>query len=197
VGHTDVVQPSELTESGELCVRRLAHLQMQVRSGDPLPSLAVVSIVAIVEAHNTRVLDALAAISGIRDTVVGSTLYDRAEDDLRRSWDSRMSWLRKAFDVSVAGSSQYQSFCVLIELRNTLVHGDGRLTDFQVRTILQLLVLRRNLRSVLDVDCVGRNVVLGQRTIGRAFRVAREFVCHFDRILISKQAGLVTYPLMN
>lgn len=71
-----------------------------------------------------------------------------------------------------------------IELRNAVVHGDMSLTDMQVEKLASMVQLKRRLWAVLGVECLGRRLVLGDRTASKAATVSVEFVRHFDSKVI-------------
>jgi hypothetical protein len=144
----------------------------------------IVETVTIVEAHVSRLLQRVFALSGVEQTPVGRLLYQNHRDDIFRSWENRVHWLTRILGLQLAASSSYQQFRTLVELRNALVHGDGTLTEFQSKDMNKALALRRDLASTLAVQVVGTRLLMGDETVKRGIAVARVFVRELDAAVI-------------
>jgi hypothetical protein len=70
--------------------------------------------------------------------------------------------------------------CV-IELRNSLVDGEGKLTDFQVRDFGRTCALKHEMSSRLGVRLEGRTIVLMPGVGRKAVELSREMVHHLDK----------------
>jgi len=105
------------------------------------------------------------------------------------TWSDRTTWLSKGFGVPIAGTTAYQDLDTAIQVRNAVAHGDEQLTDLQTRTVAKTLILRRNIRKVLQIDAIGR-LRYGTETPVRAESLARSFVLYFDEALLSEYPEL-------
>ncbi|MEU0028785.1 hypothetical protein [Streptomyces sp. NPDC006335] len=117
-------------------------------------------------------------------------LHAEVEDSIYRSWESRRKWLSSAFGVNIAGDKQSQDFNAVIDLRNCIVHGDGRLTDLQVAKNKDFFRIREDLPRILGVGLNGRIVIITPDTPLKAATVSRDFILHFDRAVLNKFSNL-------
>lgn len=169
------VDPAKLTESGEHCLARLSALSLLDL---PVPQF-VTSAMTVVEIHVSRVLARLIVLSDLQATKLGAALVDQMRDDMNRTWDSRMSWLNRGFGLAIAGEVESQRLNDVTELRNAVVHGDGRLTDFQTASLTRVIALQRDLRRHLDVQAAGA-IRYGPKAASLVEGAIRTFVIFFD-----------------
>ncbi len=171
-----VVDPSNLTESGERCLRRIAAFAQT-----PMPEgQLATAVTTAVEVHINRVLGRLIVLSNLQASPFAEAMIAELEDALIRTWESRMSWLARGFGIAVTGRQPYQRFDATIQLRNAIVHGDGQLTDLQQKSLAKLTALKRNLWTALSVQCIGLVPVPTASTHAAIIDVARVFVASFD-----------------
>src|SRR5579859_291694 len=97
------------------------------------PDWLVVTCVTCVESHFDRVLRSLIAVSGVGENKFFNSMYEAIRDDIFKTWDSRLKWLDDGFGVAISGDSAIQDFRTMVDLRNAIVHGRGRLTEMQQR----------------------------------------------------------------
>ncbi|PWW24880.1 hypothetical protein JD79_04071 [Geodermatophilus normandii] len=101
-------------------------------------------------------------------------------DDLQRTWDSRANWLKEGFGLRVKDDPTYGDFNLVVEVRNAVVHGGGRLTDFQMSSIHKTVALRRDLDRRLDIDATAE-LRFGSSSLTRIVEAVRNYVHFFDR----------------
>jgi hypothetical protein len=148
-----VIDPAKLTESGERCLRRLVELQRLGLPGEQL----VTAIGTAVEVHVARVLARLVTLSVVLDHRFGSALLARVEKDMNKSWPGRLGWFKSGFDLPIAESLTWGRFETVIEIRSSVVHGDGALSDMQSGGSVQALIkLHRRFFDDLHVEFPGR-----------------------------------------
>ena len=178
------VDPAELTESGERCLLRLTELpRLQ------LPTEQLITVIGtVVEGHVSRILARLIVLSKIDESPFGNALLQSQVDSMDNTWPDRNHWLTRGFELAYPGLSPYQSFDVLVQARNAIVHGDGALTDRQTRKIKDLLILRKDFQKKLDATVRGR-LQFGDTSAKRAMEIARGFVVAFDKEVILKHPG--------
>ncbi|MFI7140835.1 hypothetical protein ACIBQ5_24810 [Streptomyces massasporeus] len=121
---------------------------------------------------------------------LGRKLHAEVEDSIYRSWESRRKWLSSAFGVNITGDKQTQDFNAVIDLRNCIVHGDGRLTDLQVAKHKDFFRIREQLPRVLGVGLNGRSVILTPETPLKSATVSRDFILHFDHAVLNEFSHL-------
>lgn len=117
-------------------------------------------------------------------------LHAEVEDSIFRTWEARRKWLSSAFDINVSGERASQEFDAVIDLRNSIVHGDGQLTDLQLSKLKDFFRLRDQYVRVLSAQVSGRFITLSSDVAVRAATVSRDFVLHFDRVLLTKFPAL-------
>jgi hypothetical protein len=176
-----------LTESGETALRRIIPLGARFydeRDNDGIRAV-VVSCATLVEAHVDTVLKCLFSSDEAMTLPLGKKLHAEVEDSIYRTWESRRKWLSSAFSVNITGDKQTQDFNAVIDLRNCLVHGDGRLTDLQVAKAKDFFRIKEQLPRVLKVKLNGRTVILTADVPMLSATVSRDFILHFDGAVLS------------
>lgn len=177
-----VIDPALLTESGERCIHRLAELgELRLPSAQLITALGTA-----VEVHVSRILVRLIVLSDVQESDLGSVMLTELEREMTRSWSSRSSWLKRGFAVEYEGEPQSQAFQSLVELRNSVVHGDGAASDEQERKgTSKLKELRKAFARYLDVEFYGQ-ARFSASTPALAMDIARNFVAHFDARVLAR-----------
>lgn len=188
------IDPAKLTSSGEKCLTRLADLQMQSHREGFSSDWIITSTVTALDAHTSRLLAQLIDLSSVRANVAGNAMYEHLREEMYRSWPNKLDWFKKAMQLPLAGDRPFQEFEVVIDLRNALVHGDGLLTPIQVRSLPKLVLLRKQLAKLLNVDCVGKRVHLSSDTPTRALAIARAFLVRCDEVVLHRYPTIFTFP---
>lgn len=191
MGTTELKQWT-LTDSGENALRRIIPLGARTydeRDHDGIRA-SVVSCATLVEAHVDRVLKHLFNSDEAMRLPLAIKLHAEVEDSIYRSWESRRKWLSSAFEVNITGDKQTQDFNAVIDLRNCIVHGDGRLTDLQIAKNKDFFRIREQLPRVLEVALNGRMVILTTDTPLKSATVSRDFVLHFDHAVLRRFPNL-------
>jgi hypothetical protein len=178
----------QLTESGEGVLRRVSILGTTQYTDTDQDSIraAVVSCATLVEAHVDKAIKSLFAADAAMTLPLARVLHAEVEDSIFRTWESRRKWLSSAFGINVSGERTSQEFDAVIDLRNSIVHGDGRLTDLQLSRLKDLFRLKDQYVRVLSAQVNGRSITLSSEVAVRAATVSRDFVLHFDRVLLAK-----------
>jgi len=146
-------------------------------------------VVSSVEAYVDSILRTLIAASGYNQTAFFRAMLAELEDKIYQSWAERHSWLKKGFSVSIAGSAAAYDLLTLVDLRNALFHGNGRLTEKQSGGTAALIDLEHRLWRTLEVRTENRVVHLASSTGGRAVGVARAYIFALDTEVRLKQPG--------
>ncbi|MBT2381467.1 hypothetical protein J7E90_30265 [Streptomyces sp. ISL-111] len=147
---------------------------------------AVVSCATLVEAHVDKAIKSLFSDDAAMSFPLARTLHREVEDSIFRTWDSRRKWLSAAFNINVSGDKASQDFDAVIDLRNSIVHGDGQLTDLQVSKYKDLFRLKEQYARVLAAQANGRMIAFSSEVAVRSAIVSRDFVLHFDKVLLTK-----------
>ncbi|MFG1751434.1 hypothetical protein [Streptosporangium sandarakinum] len=124
------------------------------------------------------------------DSVFVSALLASVGDDPFKTWDSRLTWLSNGFAISLKGDRPTGKFLSVVDVRNSIVHGDGKLTSMQVGKVSQFVNLRREL-SDLAIEISATRLIFSQESSTLAIIACREFVCHLDEM------ALKAYPVLR
>lgn len=169
--------------SGEMTILRIAALLTEAEQDDGDGSGFVVSFVTLTEAHVDASLRYLFSASGVTENRLGKQLYTELQDSIYRTWDSRYKWLAQAFDIKVKGQRFEQDFSLLVELRNSIVHGGGYLTTPQAAKVPQMIAIRSGLQRCLGLESHGRKFLLDDKIIVPAARICRNYIRSFDEAI--------------
>lgn len=141
---------------------------------------SVVTFVTIAEAHVDASVRKLFIDSGALDHALSQRLYGEVHDSIHRSWDSRYRWLSQAFGVTLQGTKVEQDFRLLVELRNSIVHGNGEMTSLQMSKVPQMISIRAGLFAALGLESHGRTFLLNQDIVIPAAKICRDYILAFD-----------------
>jgi hypothetical protein len=133
-----------------------------------------------------KVIKSLFSADAAMSFPLARALHREVEDSIFRTWDARRKWLNAAFDINVSGDKASQDFDAVIDLRNSIVHGDGQLTDLQVSKFKDLFRLKEQYARVLSAQVNGRIITFPSEVAVRSAIVSRDFVLHFDKVLLTK-----------
>lgn len=187
-GKAVVINPALLTMSGERTLRRAVALASVAMP----PEQFLTALGTAVEVHVSRLVGFLVSLSDVDKTTFGRELIAAVEDDLTRTWRDRNRWLTRGFGIPVAGHAPWQRFDTVVEARNTVVHGDGYLSDLQAsRTLQQISELRARYRKELDIGLNGGRLQFAASSVDLAHNAARQYVSYLDG------AVLVRYPAVR
>jgi hypothetical protein len=118
--------------------------------------------------------------SGYDSSAFGRVMFEELTDRIHQTWSERHTWLSRAFDVHISGTAASQDMMTLVELRNALVHGAGRLTHRQTRGVGALIELEKRLQVLFSVRADSRGLVLAPDSATRAVEVARAYILALD-----------------
>jgi hypothetical protein len=141
---------------------------------------AVIGVATTAEVYVDRLLDLLVDASDVASNHVGSVMLGAVRGDMHRSWSDRYQWMKNAFDISINGSRPAQDLAAVIQVRNALIHGNGRLTRLQTRGFAQALRLQSDLQRVLNVTSQGLAINLSNDTAYLSSQIGRRFVQALD-----------------
>nr|WSY51779.1 hypothetical protein OG999_17690 [Streptomyces sp. NBC_00886] len=169
--------------SGEMTILRIASLLAEAEQDKGDGSSYVVSFATLTEAHVDACLRHLFSASGVTENGLAKQMYTELQDSIYRTWDSRYKWLAQAFDVKVKGQRFEQDFGLLVELRNSIVHGGGHLTALQSAKVPQMIAIRSGLQRCLGLESHGRKFLLDCKIIVPAARICRDYIQGFDEAI--------------
>ncbi|MCX5226290.1 hypothetical protein [Streptomyces sp. NBC_00233] len=181
-----------LTESGEVVLRRVGILGTTPFANSDQDGIraAVVSCATLVEAHVDKVIKSLFSFDAAMALPLTRVLHAEVQDSIFRTWESRRKWLATAFGLNISGDRQSQEFDAVIDLRNSIVHGDGQLTDLQLSRFKDLFRLKEQYARVLSAQMNGRSITLSSEVALRSAIVSRDFILHFDNELLVRFPAL-------
>jgi hypothetical protein len=181
---------NKVTASGILCLEELVHITLLDSQAEVPPDWLVTTCATCVESHFDRVLRSLIAASGVRQNKFSNSLYEFLHDDIFKTWDSRLNWLKNGFSVAIAGERTIQDFRTVVDLRNAIVHGQGNLTEVQQKNLQKLLDLKRNLTRLLNVQFSGHKVLIPPDVGLKVIRICRDAVIFFDNSIFQEYPGI-------
>ena len=158
----------------------LRDVTLMHTSGAPAALDLVVGVATRVEGYVDTVLHRLIERTDYRRQPFLAAMYADLELSIFQSWRDRFRWLANGFGISIAGTAEAQQLQVLIELRNAVVHGGGRLTERQTRDVNELITLEHSARRVFHVDVDRSRLIPSEKTRDATVSVGREFVIAFD-----------------
>lgn len=173
-----------LSSSGEEAIRRISALlkeaeDLRTDSGGN----EVVAFATLTESHVDKTIRQLFSNSGVFEDEVSRRLYLEVQDSVHRSWDSRYKWLSHAFNVKIAGERFEQDFNLIVELRNSIIHGNGSLTSLQASKVPQMISIRAGLRRTLGLESHGRKFLLNGAIVVPAAKICRDYIFGFDALV--------------
>lgn len=182
----------QLTSSGDQCLAALARLAQEKRTqGGRGGAWTIISATTLAEGHADWILRSLLLLSQIDVSPLGAALLSASQDDMFRTWESRLEWLKDGFGIAIAGDRPTQDFMTVVSVRNAIVHGNGRLTNMQARSLDQLVQLRKRLAGSLDIKLSATQLILGEDSAVRALAISREFVIHLDKSALSAEPSVM------
>lgn len=170
-----------ISTSGETTIHRIASLLTESNHGDKGRGSVVVTFATLTEAHVDASIRQLFSLSGVLESELSRHLYSEVQDSIYRTWDSRYRWLSQAFDIKVKGTRYEQDFGLLVELRNSIVHGNGSLTSLQVSKVPQMIAIRTGLKRCLGLEAEGRKFLLNAGIAKPAAKICRDYIIGFDQ----------------
>lgn len=171
---------SSVGRVAEDAVRSLYRLDAASRS-DPASIVAMAA--ALAESVADRLIDELVALSGLSDSRLGSSLLKASAPSFHQSWQKRHELLSSGFGISVRGRASWRDLDVVVQVRNALMHGQGFLTDMQVRNAATALKLSRRVEEVLGSQIQAREILLGEDAGERAVEVAAAYIIELDSLV--------------
>jgi hypothetical protein len=184
------VDLTKVTASGILCLEELVQITLLDSQAEVPPDWLVITCATCVESHFDRVLRSLIAASGVRQNEFSNSLYEFLHDDIFKTWDSRLNWLKNGFSVTIAGDRTIQDFRTVIDLRNAIVHGQGHLTEMQQKNLQKLLDLKRNLTRLLNVQFSGDKVLIPPDIGLKVVRICRDAVIFLDNSVLQEYPNI-------
>lgn len=142
-------------------------------------------MISILEAFTTASLvDRVEPLVPQSGTKVLQDIYERAEDRAIGSWpeirNHYSAWL--GINLQEKSFSRWGELQALLDARNAIVHGMGRLTRRLARK--DLTALRRHF-ATLDLGLVGDEVQVPNNALGNAARLSCDFIRWLDSELRS------------
>lgn len=147
---------------------------------------AIISAIATVEAHVDATVKLLTDMDRQTRSKLGNYLVDQYESDFSRNWKSRQSVLRDGFGVFVESERVAQDLKIVVDVRNALMHGDGKLTDLQSAKWRTVVTLRRDMARRLDIELQGRRLVIGEGSAKKACSILIEYVLQLERSIYTQ-----------
>ena len=163
---------------------QISGLARQIQTVRPPIAYTVVEVTTVAETFVDRLVAQMVESSGVGATPFGQALLEATREDMSRTWDARYGWLKRGFGLQAGGSTQGQDLRTLVDLRNALVHGGGRLTDRQSSDLSKLIPLEKRLRELLAAEIEGRRVRFVGPTDWKAVGIVRAFILWADGAVV-------------
>ena len=151
---------------------------------------SVVNAVSVTEVYVDGLLGALVNAEVAKENQYVRALREDLGEKMFTTWSSRLGWLGRAFEVSIAGSDAQQEMFTVIEVRNAVVHGHGKLTRRQSATLQGVLDLERAFWDVCKVNVSGGVLSATDRTAAVVASVSARFIRQLDAAAALKHVWL-------
>jgi hypothetical protein len=181
---------TDLTRSGTLSLEELVQVTILSSQVEVPSDWIVVTCTTCIESHFDRVLNCLIEASGAGHDRFSNSLLENSRDEIFKTWDSRLKWLDSGFAVSIAGDRPIQEYRTLVELRNAIVHGQGSLTEIQLRNFQRLLDLKRRMTRLMEVQFHGHKVLLPPYIGPKVIQICRSAIVCLDTALLQAHPGI-------
>lgn len=173
----------------EPILRHLADLLAGLEGGTLPVQYAIVAASSESESYADQLLDLLIGSSPVNAVDFGRALIQDRWNQFFQSWDSRLTWLSRGFELP-NGTVEVQRVQILAHLRNSIVHGGGKLTRMQTESLAKQLTLEEDFRRNFDVAVDGGLLIFGDRSGAKGVGAARDFVLHMDTAARQKFSDL-------
>lgn len=140
----------------------------------------IVAVTSRVEALADRFIDLLVLESGVGSTQLGKNLLREYNDSFHQSWPARNGILKKGFGIQAASMPIWDDMELVIEVRNAIVHGDGGLTNRQLKDSASLITMRKRISKLLHSDIQGRMVRLSDEAGVLSAEIAIKYAVALD-----------------
>lgn len=151
--------------------------------GRPVEDL-IISSVAIVDNLTTDLIDLALERSKISSTLLGQTLLEASIGGFQRSWPRKHEFLLKAFNIRIKDFAETKKFLTVVEVRNSLIHGDGSLTKLQFNTPANYISMKNNTKGFLNIDLQGKNFVFSNASRASITNICVQYSLKFDSLLL-------------
>lgn len=139
-------------------------------------SWKIVRGITLIEGHVDRVIDHLRTMEEAKLGKYGMYLSSLHSASDLEVWSARFKILTNGFGLDLKPQVAVQEFQLLVEVRNSLVHGNMELTRRQIQNLDKGLSLRRDMERVLDVAIQGRKLDLRNLQLSTLLSIFRGFV---------------------
>ena len=163
------------TELAENALRNLRLLDEEIRANTSSLQPLILGICTQAEVFVDRIIGFLLDASVLWQDPLGSMLLTQVGNDYSKGWSSRNQYLR-AFSLPIAGTAEGQAMATVIDLRNAMAHGDGRITNFQASKLTSQLDLEKRLARQLGVQTIARRTLPGPQTRSLALSITRKYI---------------------
>jgi hypothetical protein len=149
-----------------------------------LPALSfILAVIPEVEARVDDIIRDLVTVATADQSAVSSFLLVEHFESYFRTWDSREQLLKGMFSITTKGTPLRDSFRVLVEARNALMHGNGYLTALQTKSLSSLMTTKADMARVLGIQFHGRRLILSQVSTERLGTIACNYLYFIDAVI--------------
>lgn len=177
-----------LSTSATATLKEIARLQLS----NEVPERTIVLIATLGETYFDGMLTSLIALEDGSRSAMYEALLGDVRESIHSSWPSKFEWMRKGFGLSLQGMRGVQDFNCCVDLRNLIIHGNGRLTRMQTKQFDKSIELRKSLERVMNVTMQGNRVIVDFASAQAGIRIARSFVTCVDREILAKYPTLIS-----
>lgn len=177
--------PFDISAAAEQALIDVARLPGSVSPHDW--TLLATHSCAIVESYIDLRLSTFIRESRMDHTPFGSALLRSVADSPFSTWDNRLDWLKRGFEVQVKGDARWERMHAVIEARNSVAHGLQSLTDYQIRgDVTKQIALEQGLWKWLGIEVIGKRLYASERTGESIQESCRDFLLLADERMNSR-----------
>mgnify|MGYP001028699958 CR=1 FL=1 len=181
--------PQRLSVHAERALRSIAESSAQIN-----PDFAVFRVSSIVEVYVDELLESTVARYFGDATPFERSVADHIDTQMRQSWSERRKWLKSSLGVDLSGQAVEQEMQIVIDLRNAIAHGGGRVTHLQKKVLQKQLSLQRDFEAKLGAFCDGDRVTCTDATLRLASKIATRYVHAIEEGIEQAKPGANSEP---
>ncbi|WP_143035827.1 hypothetical protein [Lentzea fradiae] len=165
----------------------IARLQL----ADEVPERTIVHLATLGETYIAEMLTSLIALEDGNRSKMYEALLGEVREGMFNSWPAMFEWLRRGFGLSLLGEKEVQDFTCCVDLRNSIVHGNSRLTRMQTKQFEKSIDLRKKLERTMHVAIQGSRIMVDRDSSQAGIKVSRSFIFRVDDLMIQQYPSLL------
>lgn len=144
------------------------------------PRSLVLAVIPEVETRVDVMIRDLVSKAEFAETPLGAFLISNNLDSYFQTWKERQKILRATLDFDGNGGKVGQQFQLLLEVRNSLMHGNGAFTRQQSKSFQKVRALEKSLFEAFSIETQGQLLILENINRTKVCEVAGDYLIAVD-----------------